>query len=143
MARTIKFVIPGVPVAKGRPKFRRTGAFVQAYTPAKTLKAERLIRDCFNAMQEVPPKDYDHIGLTCNFYMPFNKSVSKKKRIAWNEKKHHIVRPDIDNLVKAIADALNGVAFKDDSAITCLDCCKIYSDSPRTEVYITYCNETE
>jgi Holliday junction resolvase RusA-like endonuclease len=37
---------------------------------------------------------------------------------------------DLDNLVKAILDALNGLAFGDDSQLACLsDCCKMPADA--------------
>ena len=39
----IQLTVLGVPVAKGRPRFRKVGKYVQTYTPAKTAKAERQI----------------------------------------------------------------------------------------------------
>ena len=36
----IRFVIPGEPQGKGRPKFSRQGNFVKTYTPAKTENYE-------------------------------------------------------------------------------------------------------
>lgn len=45
-------------------------------------------------------------------------------------------KPDIDNITKAILDALNKVAYKDDSAIVRFSIEKYYSDSPRVEVTI-------
>ena len=134
----IKFVVPGVPVAKGRPKFRKVGKFVQAYTPAKTHKAEKFIADCFKRQIETVPTEYEHIGMTCNFYMPFPKGTSKKRQNEWHEIKFHVKRPDLDNLIKTICDALNGIAFADDSAVTHMDVCKLYSKEPRTEVYLHY-----
>ena len=41
--------IPGQPVPKGRPKFRAAGAFVQAYTPAATRKAETALARAWQA----------------------------------------------------------------------------------------------
>lgn len=134
----INFVVPGVPVAKGRPKFRKAGKFIQTYTPTKTQKAEKFIADCFKAYGKKPPKKYDEIWLTCNFYMSIPKGTSKKRTLEWNEKKGHTKRPDVDNLVKTVCDALNGVAFVDDSLITGMDVCKLYSTNPRTEIAISY-----
>ena len=134
----IKIIVPGVPVAKGRPKFRKVGRFVQTYTPAKTHKAEKWIADCFKAQVLKVPKEYDELYLTCNFFMPFPKSTSKKRQGEWHERKGHTKRPDLDNLVKTVCDGLNGVAFSDDSAIVCMDVAKVYSKEPRTEIYITY-----
>jgi Holliday junction resolvase RusA-like endonuclease len=45
-------------------------------------------------------------------------------------------KPDADNIMKAIADALNGIAYKDDSQIVNVTITKWYSDTPRVEVAI-------
>ena len=47
-----------------------------------------------------------------------------------------IVKPDIDNVAKAILDALNGVVYKDDNQIVELHIKKLYSDEPRVIVKI-------
>jgi len=39
-------------------------------------------------------------------------------------------------VLKIIADALNGIAYKDDSQIVKADITKIYSDEPKVEVEI-------
>lgn len=47
------------------------------------------------------------------------------------------IRPDLDNLIKFVCDALNGVYFKDDSQIFNLSAKKLYTDgTPRTEIVI-------
>lgn len=45
-------------------------------------------------------------------------------------------KPDIDNITKAVLDALNKVAYKDDAAIVQFSVEKFYSDNPRVEVTI-------
>ena len=45
-------------------------------------------------------------------------------------------KPDLDNVIKAVLDALNGVAYKDDSRIVRIEARKEYSDSPRLEIHI-------
>lgn len=45
-------------------------------------------------------------------------------------------KPDMDNVVKVIADSLNQVAYKDDTQIVDCQCRKFYSESPRVEVRI-------
>ena len=72
------------------------------------------------------------------FYRPIPNAISKteRKRRLTGESLP-VVKPDIDNYVKAILDALNGVAFKDDSQIIALNAKKLYSDKPRTEIEIT------
>ena len=62
---------------------------------------------------------------------------SKKfKEAALASKERPTKKPDADNIVKAILDALNGLMYKDDSCIVELHCIKYYSDVPRVEVYV-------
>jgi len=48
----------------------------------------------------------------------------------------HTSKPDLDNMVKLVKDALTGVFWRDDSQIDALDARKCYGDMPRTEVFI-------
>jgi Holliday junction resolvase RusA-like endonuclease len=45
-------------------------------------------------------------------------------------------KPDIDNIEKIIFDALNGIAYNDDSQIVSCWADKFYSTVPRVEVVI-------
>ena len=68
----IRFVIPGEPQGKGRPKFSRQGNFVKTYTPAKTENYEAHIKACFMASgagmipQGVETVSYTHLTLPTN-----------------------------------------------------------------------------
>ncbi len=46
--------------------------------------------------------------------------------------------PDADNIAKSVLDALNKVAYKDDSCVVDLIVEKWYSENPRVEVYIWF-----
>jgi Holliday junction resolvase RusA-like endonuclease len=46
------------------------------------------------------------------------------------------VKPDLDNVVKAVLDALNGVVYLDDAQVVNLVATKRYATEPRVEVYI-------
>ncbi|GGH46023.1 hypothetical protein GCM10008014_08420 [Paenibacillus silvae] len=45
-----------------------------------------------------------------------------------------VVKPDIDNCVKGIFDALNKIAWNDDNQVVSLLTQKFYSDKPRIEI---------
>lgn len=45
-------------------------------------------------------------------------------------------KPDMDNVVKLVADALNQVAYRDDTQIVDCQCRKFYSEQPRTVIII-------
>jgi len=130
-------IIKTNPVAKGRPKFFRKGAFVGTYTPAKTKEAEDVIRKAVAKAWKGKPWD-GPIGMVLNFYMPRPKSMPKGE--SWL---FHVKRPDLDNLEKAVADALNGVAFVDDSQICRKVSSKQYGNPPRIELIIFNAEEHE
>ena len=48
-------------------------------------------------------------------------------------------KPDCDNISKVICDALNGIAFHDDSMIVELAVEKFYSENPCVDVVIRSC----
>lgn len=109
----VKFTIPGVPVPKARPRVVRGHAF----TPKKTKDYETLVKDVYNLTVGEYLGD-SAIVATIDLYFPIPESYSKskKRRIADGEIKH-TKRPDVDNCAKAILDALNEVAYKDDAQI--------------------------
>lgn len=46
-------------------------------------------------------------------------------------------KPDVDNLLKFVMDAMNGVFYKDDGQIVTIIVNKFYSPNPRTEIGIS------
>lgn len=109
----VKFTIPGIPIPKARPRVVRGHAF----TPKKTKDYEALVKDVYKLTVGEYLGD-SAIVATIDLYFPIPESYSKskKRRIADGEIKH-TKRPDVDNCAKAILDALNEVAYKDDAQI--------------------------
>lgn len=65
------------------------------------------------------------------FYYPIPKSWSKIKKFDANDQAiMPIVKPDIDNCVKGVFDALNGIAWEDDRNVVGLHTFKRYRDRP-------------
>ena len=60
------------------------------------------------------------------FFMPIPKSWSKPKRERHAFKPHN-VKPDIDNVLKGLFDALNGLVWKDDNLVAEVTALKIYT----------------
>lgn len=132
----IEFTIPGDPAGKGRPKFTRSG---HAYTPKETVNYETLVKLSFK--QKYPglkPVEKDVAMLvTIKAYYKIPASASKKRQQAMRE---GLIRPtkkpDWDNIGKIVCDALNGIAYYDDSQVVAVTVEKLYSDTPRVEVEI-------
>lgn len=132
----LKFTVLGEPVGKGRPRFRNAGNFVQTYTPEKTVNYETLVqleyrRQChdFKFEKEVP------LDVRITAYYGIPKSASKKKAQLMRDRKiRPIKKPDADNVIKAILDALNKIAYHDDTQVADLQLRRFYSDNPRVVI---------
>lgn len=75
-------------------------------------------------------------------YYPIPTSWSRKKQYRALENKIHPMKPDLDNLYKIVADALNLVAYHDDAQIYAGNITKEYGVTPRVEITIEI-EETE
>lgn len=128
----MNFKIDGKPVGKGRPRFTRNG---QTYTPEKTKEYEKLIRTSYSESGGTLLDGYINISISAYYQIP--KAFSReKKEFAKRGIIKPVVRPDLDNVVKAILDGLNGIAYHDDSQVISIVAVKCYSEEPRVEVSI-------
>lgn len=127
----IKFVVPGEPRAKARPRIStKTGI---AYTPKGTIQYENWVKTCF--MEQDGKKIDGQISAKITAYYSIPKSTSKKKREEMLQGKiRPVKKPDVDNIVKSILDSLNKIAYDDDSQVVKCDVEKFYDDNPRVEV---------
>ena len=113
------------PVAKGRPRVTRIGAF----TPTKTKNAEHRIaeqvaREYNGGIKEGPLM----LILTVCLLKPASRP--KKKPC------YPVTRPDLDNYLKLVQDSLNGIVWKDDSQIIACTVVKKYSGAQGFELKV-------
>jgi Holliday junction resolvase RusA-like endonuclease len=130
-----ELILDGEPVGKGRPRFsRQTG---HAYTPEKTARfEERLAWAAQSTMNRAPLLEGAlHMTVVAYFSVPSSKSA-KWKTDALAHRVRPTKKPDIDNIIKGVADALNKVVYVDDTQIVSLNTRKFYSDRPRIEISI-------
>jgi len=117
--------VPIIPVAKARPRFVRMGRFMRAYTAEKTADYEQAIK-LYLTQHRPAAVPEGALKIVLTFHMP--------KPKAWRGAVFHVKRPDLDNLVKAVMDAMHGGWFKDDAQIAALSCSKVYSDQPGVQI---------
>ena len=127
----VEFTVPGIPEGKGRPRVTRNGT----YTPSKTREYEKKVRLCW--------AEQSPLQAEITAFFPLPRSLSRKKRSAMDRTKH-TKKPDADNLAKAILDALNGFAYKDDSMVSVLSVKKINTEGvPHVDVLIREVEDLE
>jgi Holliday junction resolvase RusA-like endonuclease len=133
----IEFVVPGKPVPKKRPRFTKVGAFVRTYTPEETVNFEGLVAlAAMKARGDIAPTEAA-VALEVEIELIPPKSWSlKKKRMALVGELWPVSKPDADNVVKSIQDALNGVVWVDDSQVVRLTASKRYGSADQTRVRI-------
>lgn len=133
----INFEIIGECVAKGRPRFTKTEDTVLVHSDKKTSSYENLVKIFFLRSKATPYGNKEALICEIDVYKAIPKSTSQKKRALMLEGKiQPTTKPDCDNYIKSILDALNKVAYYDDSQIVRVVCEKHYSEYPKTVVKI-------
>lgn len=110
----VSFEVPGEPVSKERPRV----VAGRTFTPTKTKDAEWLIAWAYLAERAGGSMD-GSFKVACEFHCG-----TKRRR-------------DVDNMLKLVLDALNGVAYDDDHQVVEVSAIKVLSaHTPRTIVRI-------
>jgi Holliday junction resolvase RusA-like endonuclease len=133
--KTYSFTIPGDPRGKGRPKATAIGGRARVYTDLKTRSYEGQIANLADfAMNGAEPLSGPvHVNVRVLF-KPVS-STSKKAREAMLAMEiMPAKRPDLDNVVKAVLDGMNGIAFKDDAQVCSMTAAKRYAATAGVEV---------
>ena len=120
--KLIHFRIPGEVVGQGRPRMRTVKtkdgrSFASAYDPAKSRSYKALIQDI--AAREMAYSNAEVItgpvSVSIVAAKPWPRSQWRKRTPRgcewWTGK------PDIDNIAKAILDAMSGVVYLDDTQV--------------------------
>lgn len=136
------FVVDGAPQGKARartfynPKLGRS----QSITPEKTILYENHIKQSFTQQADKDARWFDRepLRMYIKAFYSIPKSTTKKNRQLMIEGKLlPTKKPDIDNLAKVVCDALNGIAYGDDTQIVKLSVEKVYAaEQPMVQVLI-------
>lgn len=124
----VNIYIPIRPKPAPRPRVTRNGT----YNPKEYTDYKRDIAIIAKTKVKLTSKP---VSMHLDFFFKFPKSWSKKKI---EDTKFHVARPDLDNLQKGVKDALNGIAYKDDSQVWSIQAKKQYSDKDGISIRITY-----
>jgi len=114
-----RFVVPGEPIPKGRPRVTNG----KAYTPKRTVDAEERVLAAY--LERYPGQRTPNIFTDYELHATF---FRKSRR-----------RTDVDNLAKLVMDALNGIIWTDDDQVVKLVAEKVrVTATPQTlvEIYL-------
>lgn len=133
----LAFTIPGDPRGKGRPRATTIGGHARMFTDSKTVSYENLVKlAAARALGDRQPFD-EPLAMTVTVRMTPAASHSEKKRRAMIAGEIAPTKlPDLDNVVKAVLDGCNKVAFRDDALIVRLTASKTYALTPGVDVEV-------
>ena len=128
---TVSFSIPGDP--QGWQRTRTSGGM--HFTAPETRAYQNSIRWLAKAAGARPIEGPVSVHVVAHYRIP--ESATKKRKAAMLAgEEYPTKKPDIDNVVKNVLDALNGMAWRDDAQVVSLTVSKVWSDEPRTEVAV-------
>jgi Holliday junction resolvase RusA-like endonuclease len=119
---------------KQRPRVTRRG---HVYTPTETREAEAVIAKlAAEAMAGRPPiQRAVSLCVIIGTEPPKSASKAARERMLSGEE-HPTKKPDLDNVVKLISDAMNGIVYVDDKQVVVLSVWKAYAKVARTMVNV-------
>jgi len=127
--RQVKFFVAGQPVPKARARVVTKGKRRFAFTPKRVKEWEGVVAEEARKHCE-KPFDWP-VVVTMVFHMP---RPASRRLETWVP-----TTPDLDNLEKAVMDALNGIAYRDDCLVVAKSSSKRYvrAGGPGVEVVVT------
>jgi len=135
----IVFIVPAVPIAQPRPRATTISGAARMYE----AKKEHPVHVFKAACKLAAHKAYQGAPLTGPLRVDLQFVFPRPKSMLWKTRAMprlaHTKKPDADNLVKSVLDALNGVVFVDDSQVFEVNCLKVIasgSEQPHVEVRI-------
>ena len=132
--KEVSFVVPGKPFGKQRPRMSRRGKFVTTYTPMETVEYENLVKlSYYNSAGDTKLKGAIKAQIKGVFPIPSSTSNKQKEKMISGEIKY-TKKIDCDNMAKCVLDALNNIAYDDDSQVYDLKVTKEYGEFPRVEI---------
>lgn len=129
--------MPGIPRGKQRPRVCRINGRSITYTPKQTVDYENQIRSIYSKVANFKFERCVPLEVAVFAIFAPPQSVSQKVRaLMLGGEILPTKRPDADNIIKVVLDALNGVAFHDDGQVCKIYFEKMYAETPEVRVLI-------
>lgn len=133
----ITITITGHPVAQGRGRAAIVAGHATVYKPGKSRRWEQDARQLARITMGARPNLRGPLSM--QLWAVFTTPASWptwKREAALAQRIEPSCKPDLDNLVKAAKDALNGVVWDDDAQVVHIEAWKLYGPSPHVKVQV-------
>lgn len=120
------FTVVGKIKGKERPRFSTVNGYMRSYTPKGTRAYEGAIKEAFRYNCSGFDKKPVSVEIYAFFKIP--KSYTKKRSLECLTGVYCDKKPDGDNVLKIVCDALNGVAYDDDKQVVSAKVIKKWTD---------------
>lgn len=133
----VEFTVPGQPQGKGRPRIGRVKGHARMFTPAKTVTYESTVALFAHQAMQGRPLLVGPVEVAVELVCAIPASWSPKKREQAEQGAiRPTTKPDVDNVLKAVFDAINGVVWVDDVQVVGLSARKTYGAAPGVYVAV-------
>jgi Holliday junction resolvase RusA-like endonuclease len=117
LSEHLTFSIAGEPIPKARPRFASHRGRITVRTPEKSNSYHKQAQTAAWLEMRGRQKFSGPVAVEARFVFRPPPSWPERRR-AEAFGRPHVQRPDLDNLVKQILDAMNAVVFGDDATVT-------------------------
>lgn len=133
----VKFKVLGEPKGKQRPRLCKIRGRSIVYIPKQTTEYEQKIRVSYKRLlsEKIPKGTPLEVNITALFSIPkkFNK---EQRQNALSGEIMPTKKPDSDNIIKIVLDALNDTAYFDDSQVCGINFFKRYGEKAQIIIEI-------
>lgn len=138
--QSVTFHVPGKPQGKARARtvYNKNIGRSVSYTPENDLLYENLIKTMYiqSAKGQVFDKEIPVKLCIIARFIPAKSTSKKKQQQMLAGEILPLKKPDVDNIVKVVADSLNGVAYHDDTQIANVVAEKVYSSTEGLDITV-------
>lgn len=143
-----EFEVSGKAVPQARPAASHIGGVYRRFDPPKCREYKAKVRE--SLYLQCPPKlnggavYSGAVAIEVKEFRAMPSSWNKAKRLdALAGRIKPVSKPDTDNILKIVKDALNGVLWKDDAQVVSDKIEKVYAVMPRLKVKVFYLDRLE
>jgi Holliday junction resolvase RusA-like endonuclease len=129
--KPLTFIVNGKPYGQKRARAVRMGGFIRMYSPKGNIDYAKMVQEAFLEMargKTLPFYEQVPIGVKITAFFATPKLTKKEQALNLPKHKYPCKKSDVDNIAKAILDALNNFAYEDDAYVIDLQVVKRYDN---------------